>query len=122
VGRATREDDKVRIRANAVVPLEQADEELEMQASGVLIRVPAGLCEDDWLLDLEALLRRHRGALPVYLDVAEESGRLTRVQLGAGCQVRGGRAFLAEAESSLGKGRVKSLFRSPGGNGRERNP
>ncbi len=118
VGKATREDQKAKIIASAVVPLKNADEELELKAAGVVLNVPSALCEEDWLLDLEVLLRRYKGPLPTYMDVIEEGRKVTRVMLGPTCRVKSGKDLLGELEAFLGKGRVKFIFRPANGNGR----
>lgn len=120
VGTATRDEQKVKLIASAVVPLAQADAELEVKAASVLLNVPAGLCEEDFLADLEALLKRHRGALPVFMDVVQEGEAVTRVMLGGACRVKAGKDLLGDLEGVLGKGRVHFLFRSANGNGKER--
>jgi DNA polymerase-3 subunit alpha len=121
-GRATNEEKKVKIIASAVVPLSRADEELEPRATGVLVRVPADLCDEDWLLDLETLLKRHRGPLPVYVDVVHEGASVTRLLLGAAHKVQAGKALVADVEKAVGRGRLQFLFRTAGGNGREKKP
>jgi DNA polymerase-3 subunit alpha len=119
-GRATREEQKVKIIATAVVPLDQADAELEPKAVGLLLRVPSTLCEEDWLMELEGLLGRHKGKLPVYMDVVEPGRAVTRLLLGNLCQVSAGAELMADLEAALGRGRVQYLFRPVNGSGRER--
>ncbi len=113
IGRIQRDPDgKPKVWANAVVPMDRAQEELEPKATGVLVCLPAALCEDeDWLLDFEERLRRHHGALPVYVDVEEERC-VTRILLGGQLRVRGGRGFIDDLEALVGRGRVKHLFRT----------
>ncbi len=111
---------KVKIIASMVVPFSRAHEELEQKATAVVLRVPALLCEHEWLVELEAVLRRHAGGLPVLLDVVGEGNGVTRVMLGGHSRVRAGDAFLADAAGLLGKGRVQFQFRQANGAGRDR--
>ena len=122
VGRLRRDSDgKVRLTADAVVAMDRAEEELEPKAAGVVVTVPSRLCDDDdWLLDFEERLRRHRGGLPVYVEVVEEGRAVTRVLLGSQLRVKAGKAFVEEVEALAGKGAVRHLLRRPNGNGKER--
>ena len=115
VGRAVLDEDKVKLIASAVVPLDRAEEELDQKTAGVLLRVPATLCDEDWLGDLEGLLQKHRGGVPVFMDLVREGEAVTRLMLGSDCRVDAGKALLPELESFLGKDRVRFLFRA--GNG-----
>jgi DNA polymerase-3 subunit alpha len=119
VGTASRDEQKTKIIASSVVPLKDADAELEMKAASVQISVPSRLCDEDFLAELEAVLRRHRGGLNVYMDVVEEGARVTKVLLG-GCRVKAGKALLEDLQAVLGKGRVHFLFRAANGSGRDR--
>jgi DNA polymerase-3 subunit alpha len=120
VGTARREEQKIKLIASAVVPLSRADEELELKATSVLLTVPASLCEEDFLAELEGVIKKNRGALPVYMDVVNEGQSSTRIMLGSAYRARAGKEFLGELENLLGKGRVQFLFRTPSGSGRER--
>ncbi|MEJ2367526.1 MAG: DNA polymerase III subunit alpha, partial [Acidobacteriota bacterium] len=115
VGRAVPDGDKTKLIANAVVPLDDAAEELQPQTRGVLLKVPHRLCDEDWLLELFEKLRAHSGPVPVYMDVVDEGKAVTRLQLGSECQVSAGQGLLNDLDGFLGRDRVKYLFRPAGG-------
>ena len=112
-GQARVGDGGVKIYANAVVPLSRVKEELGGKARGVLLRVPASLCERGWLLDLEAFFKRHKGKIPVYMDISEPGRGTTRIRLSSGSSVSTGNAFISGTEDRLGKGRVQLIFSEP---------
>jgi len=115
VGRAIPEEDKVKLIASSVVPLDKAAEELQQRTAGVLLKVPATLCDEEWLGELEDLLKRHSGAVPVYMDVVREGEAVTRLALGHAFKVNAGKRLLPELETFLGQDRVRFLFRTAGG-------
>ncbi len=111
---------KIKVIASMVVPLDQADDRLKQKATGVVLTVPALLCEEDWLVGLDQLIRKHEGPLSVYLDVVDEGRGVSRVALGAQQRIRAGEPFLEDVAGLLGKGRVQFLFRQQGPPPRDR--
>lgn len=111
---------KVKLYANMVVPLDQADERLKQKATGVVLTVPALLCEEEWLLELESILRQNEGPLPVFLDVVGEGRGVHRVALSNQRRIRAGEPFLQGVSGLLGKGRVQFVFRQQGSGARDR--
>ncbi len=119
-GQARVADGGVKIYANAIIPLSKVEEELGGKAKGVLLRVPASLCERGWLLDLEAFFKRHKGRIPVYMDISEPGRGTTRIRLSSGSTVSAGKAFISGTEERLGKGRVQLIFSEPEKDGKPR--
>ena len=111
---------KVKVIASMVVPFAKADQELEQKATGVVLSVPELLCEEEWLMELDAALRRHPGSLPVYLDVWGQGRGVSRIMLGNHCRVRAGEPLLGDVAGLLGKGRIQFLFRQGNGGSRDR--
>lgn len=116
-GKARRDDRKVKIYANMVIPLSEAAEKIKKNTQGVLFKIPATLCEKDWLLGFEGLLKRYRGKLPVYVDVVESDGGTTRILLSSGHAVSGSDKFISAAEDVIGKGRVQIMLGKTMGSG-----
>ncbi len=81
------------------------EEALARFQGGVLVSVAP---EDDGQLDaLRALLAKHRGKNPFYLQVTGQDGRLRRVRAGNECRVAISEAFARDIDLLLGRGRVK---------------
>ncbi len=114
VGLAKVEEDRVRLLASSVVALQDAEKDLEQKTTGVLLKVPAALCDEEGLLELEKILRRHRGPVPVLMDVVKEGESVTRIMLPRSCGVNTGKLLLPALEGFLGKDRVRFLFRAAG--------
>jgi DNA polymerase-3 subunit alpha len=112
VGHASVEEDRIRLIASSVVPLGDAEKELEQKTTGVLLKVPATLCDEEWLSEMEKILHRHKGSVPVLMDVVREGESVTRVALPQSCRVNTGKSLLPALESFLGKDRVRFLFRA----------
>jgi DNA polymerase-3 subunit alpha len=121
VGKATPEagrdgeKPRVKVMATALVPLKEADRELPQRATGVLLRVPEDLCEQDFLEDLGRTLRGHRGQVPVLMDVVHDNLDTARLLLSASYRVRADVGLLTDIEPLVGTDRVRFLFKS--GNG-----
>jgi len=109
-GKARSDGRKIKIYADMVTPLSDAGERMKRSVRGVLFKVPATLCERDWLLGFEGLLKRYRGKLPVFIDVNEPEKKTTRIRLSSNHEVSGSDKFIAAAEEVIGKGRVQLLL------------
>jgi len=114
VGRVIPEEDKVKLIASAVIPLDKAAEKLQQKTAGVLLKVPATLCDEEWLGELEELLKRHPGAVPVYMDVVRDGEAVTRLALCHAFKVNAGKKLLPALETFLGQDRVRFIFRTAG--------
>lgn len=121
VGKATLEPsrdsgtDRTKVRASAVYHLKEADAMLPQRATGVLLKVPEDLCEQDFLEDLGRALRAHKGRVPVFLDVVHETAETARLQLSSSYRISADEGLLTDLEPLLGKDRVRFLFKTGGG-------
>ncbi len=78
-GRVSLREERPKIIADEVVPLEQAQEKY---TTGIIIKLfTTGLAED-MLSSLRDVLSKHGGKTPVYLDLASANGKKTLVELG----------------------------------------
>jgi DNA polymerase-3 subunit alpha len=81
------------------------EEALGRFQGGVLVSL---LPDDEGQLEpLRALLQKHKGKNPFYLQVTGQDGRLRRVRAGNECRVAISESFAKDIDGLLGSGRVK---------------
>jgi DNA polymerase III alpha subunit len=81
------------------------EEALARFQGSVLVQV---MPEDEALLsELRALVTKHRGKNPFYLQVVGADGKLRRVRAGQDCRVAISESFAKSVDGLLGRGRVR---------------
>jgi DNA polymerase-3 subunit alpha len=80
------------------------DEALARFAGCVVVKV--GTQDAEVLPNLRAVIEKHRGKSPLYLQVTGEDGATRRVRAGSGLGVSISEGFAREIDAVLGKGRV----------------
>jgi len=102
-GRAELEDDRVRLLADTVMPL---DGLVERKAEAIQLRVEAGELDDDVVLRLRAALERHRGDKQVFFEVLA-AGRYRMVaRAEPALRVQPSADLTREIDGVLGPGRI----------------
>jgi len=102
-GRVAIRDDRPRLIAQQIVPLEQGTSRL---AKGVelVLRTPG--IEREFLNQLKGLLSRYPGSIPVYLTIAVAASETTSLRLAEQFQIDPAPELLAELEGLLGENEV----------------
>jgi len=105
VGGRAEMDDRVRILASSIAPLQQARDQ---RTEGIAIRLVTTGMTEEILKQLVAALDAHRGSVPLYLEVDRPGGFLVTLRAD-GESFRGapGRGLQASVEAILGKGTVR---------------
>jgi hypothetical protein len=105
VGGRAEMDDRVRILASSIAPLQHARDQ---RTEGIAIRLVTTGMTDEILRQLAAALDAHRGSVPLYLEVDRPGGFLVTLRAD-GERFRGapGRDLQASVEAILGKGTVR---------------
>src|SRR6185503_10781821 len=103
-GRVENEQDRARIVAEEVTPL---DELRERRAQSVQLRLEAAeLDDEDVVARLRKAVESHRGDVALYLEVVRPGGFRMLARAEATLRVTPSRAFSAALEAVLGPGRV----------------
>ena len=100
-GRVAIREDRPRLIAQQIVPIEQGTSKLA-QAIELVLRGPGGV-EKELLEQLKALLARFPGALPIYLRIEVPNGPSTRLRLAEGFKVDPRQELLEELAQLLGE-------------------
>ncbi|MBI3324158.1 MAG: DNA polymerase III subunit alpha [Candidatus Omnitrophica bacterium] len=103
-GRVAVRDDKPRLIAQQIVPMEQGMSRLA-KAVELLLRAPG--VEHNFLEDLKALLTRFPGSVPIYLTVQMPQAGPMRLKLSEGFQVEPKAELLEQLVRLLGEDGVK---------------
>ena len=105
VGGRAELDDRVRILATSIAPLQQARDQ---RTEGIAIRLVTTGMTDEILKQLMAALDAHKGSVPLYLEVDRPGGFLVTLRAD-GDRFCGapGRDLQASVEAILGKGTVR---------------
>ena len=98
------DEDRRRIIAEAVLPLDQAEEK---KAREVVLRVPAGDLEPKVMERVKALLRDRPGPCPVYVEVTRPSAFRATLRAAGALKVSPSRDLTLALEGLLGKGAVR---------------
>ena len=103
-GRLDIDEDRVRVIADEVCPL---DKLLERQAEAVDVRLDATDLDDDFLRRLKHAVDAHRGEARLYFEVARPGAYRLVVRAGSSCQVTPSRRLTEDLEAVVGAERVK---------------
>lgn len=103
-GRVNFKEDTAKLIAEEIIPLEEVQKRKTKCVSIDLLT--AGL-DMELLKQLKQILAQHKGAIPVYLNFRDASGRSTTLDSGADCQVEVSDQFFQDLEKLLGTNTVK---------------
>lgn len=103
-GRVDHEEERARLRADAIHPLEGL---LERSADAVQVRLETAELEDDLLARLRGALEAHRGDKHVYLEVVEAGNWRLLARAETGLRVSPSDQLTRDIESVVGAGRVR---------------
>jgi hypothetical protein len=93
------------LRVSRIIPIADAAEEF---AKKLVIQLP----DEAVLAELLDLLKEHRGACEVYIEVETAGGFVAQVQCGPGVRVACKQSFLSQAVGLLGRNRIAAYVRS----------
>jgi DNA polymerase-3 subunit alpha len=103
-GRLEIEDDRVRIAASSVVPLQALR---ESRADAVEVKLEAEKLDDDLVTRLREAIAAHRGEVELYFEVARRGAYRLVARAGASVRVSPSRELTRDLEAVLGSGRVR---------------
>jgi len=103
VGRLDIDEERVRLIADSVHPL---DELRERQVESVRVELTAADLDDKLVQRLRTAVERHRGATPLYLEVARPGAYRMVARAETGLRVSPSRKFSEALESVVGPNRV----------------
>jgi len=103
-GRLDSEDERIRLIAAEVCPL---DELLERAADAVEVRIEAGSLDDALVERLKGAISANRGEAQVYFHVERPGAYRMTMQAGSACRVTPSRRFTREIEAVVGPDRVR---------------
>ncbi len=102
-GRLEVEEDRVRVMADEVLPLEELR---ERRAEGVQVRLEASELDGELVARLRRAVEAHRGEVALYLEVVRPSCFRVVARAEAALRVKPSPALTAAVEEVLGPGRV----------------
>lgn len=111
IGRTRSEGDNVRIFADAVVPLEKAESELQDNIVAVQIALPVTLLDNDFITTLKNVIENFRGRTPLRFLIKEDESTNVLVSASHSYSVRVCEEFKKSVEEIVGKERLKYFFR-----------
>ena len=111
IGRTRSEADSVKIFADAVVPLEKAESELQENITSVQISLPVTLLDNDFINSLKNMIERFRGRTPLKFLIKEDENTNVLAAAGRSYSVRVSEEFKKAVEELVGRERLKYFFR-----------
>jgi DNA polymerase-3 subunit alpha len=103
VGRLEVDEDRIRLIADDVHPLEELR---QRQVESVRVELAAGDLDDDLVQRLRSAVERHRGSTPLYLEVARPGAYRMVARVETALRVSPSRQFSEALESVVGPNRV----------------
>lgn len=103
-GRLSLREERPKIIADEVTPLEQAQQKY---TTALVIKLFTTGLEEESLLSLKGLLAKHRGEIPVFIDFTLPEGRKTLMELGRDYSVQPKEELVHEIEGMFGKDVVR---------------
>ena len=103
-GRLENEDDRMRLIAYEICPLEEL---LERNAEAVEVRVEAGALDDALVERLMGAISANRGEAQLFFQIERPGAYRMVMQAGSACRVTPSRRFTREIEAVVGPDRVR---------------
>ncbi len=108
-GRLDVDEDRIRLSAEEVLPLQDLR---ERRAEAVQLRLEASELEDEVVLRLRRALEEHRGEAPVYLEIVRAGAFRLVARAEPSMRVAPSRALAEALEAVVGQGRVRFRTKS----------
>ncbi len=105
-GRINLREEEPKIVADDIIPLEKVK---EMYTKAVLIKIETTGVEDKLLKSIRGVIRKHKGKIPVYIDLIFPKGRKMRMSTDNEYMVSPSDELISELEIIVGTGNVKFI-------------
>jgi DNA polymerase-3 subunit alpha len=108
-GKIDLKEEQPKIIAEDIIFLEKVK---EMFTKAVLIKLPANGLEKDMMIRVRTAIQRHKGKIPVYIDLISPEGRKVRLSTDRELGVNPTDELIADMEGIVGSGNVKFIAKS----------
>lgn len=108
-GKIDLKEEQPKIIAEDIILLEKVK---EMFTKAVLIKLPATGLEKDMMIRVKTAIQRHKGNIPVYIDLISPEGRKVRLSTDRELGVHPTDELIADMEGIVGPGNVKFIAKS----------